>query len=377
MASLGETVAALAASRWTPHVSDERIGGLKEVALAGHNPGALRMLVHAPEARAAKAPLVVVLHGCTQTAAGYAGGAGWVELADRYGFVLVCPEQSRANNPNLCFNWFNPDDIARGAGEAGSIHAMVRQAVGAYDLDARRVFVTGLSAGGAMANVMLAAYPESFAAGAIVAGLPYGVASNVQEALGAMRHARRLPAHGPGDAARRASSHLGPWPRVSIWQGNEDATVVAGVAEDVARQWRDLHGVDAVAADVKTSAGRRDTVWRNRRGEAVVTLHQLAGIGHGTPLGCSLADGCGTAGPYLLEVGVSSTLEIARSWGLIEAGRTLGPSRRSASPADPRRARELHPTASVLHPPRVAAPRVVAEVGGVITDALRSAGLLK
>ena len=254
------------------------------------------MLVHLPKVRSAKAPLVVVLHGCTQTAAGYARGAGWIELADRCGFVLVCPEQSRANNPNLCFNWFIPDDIARGAGEAASIHAMVRLAVAAYDLDARRVFVTGLSAGGAMANAMLAAYPESFAAGAIVAGLPYGVASNVQEALGAMRHARRPPSRGPGDAARRASGHLGPWPRVSVWQGNEDATVLAGVAEDVARQWRDLHGVEAVAADVQTSGARRDTVWRNRRGEAVVTLHQLAGMGHGTPLGCSLDDGCGTAG---------------------------------------------------------------------------------
>ena len=373
MASLSETVAGMAANRWTPQVVGEPIGGLREVALAGPNPGALRMLVHTPEMRSAKAPLVVVLHGCTQTAAGYARGAGWIELADRCGFVLVCPEQSRANNPNLCFNWFNPDDIARGAGEAASIHAMVRQVVGAYDLDARRVFVTGLSAGGAMANVMLAAYPESFAAGAIVAGLPYGVASNVQEALGAMRHARRPPPQAPGDAARRASGHLGSWPHVSVWQGGEDPTVLAGVAEDVARQWRDLHGVEAVAADVQTSGARRDTVWRNRRGEAVVTLHQLAGMGHGTPLGCSLTDGCGIAGPYLLEVGVSSTLETAQSWGLIEAGRTRGPARRTPSPADPvHRLRELHPAGSALRP-----PRVVAEVGGVITDALRSAGLLR
>ncbi len=373
MASLGETIAALAASGWTAHVSDERIGGLKEVALAGHNPGALRMLVHAPEGLRPGSPLVVVLHGCTQTAAGYAQGAGWMELADRYGFLLLCPEQTRANNPNLCFNWFQPADIARGGGEAASIHAMVGHAVSHYALDAERVFVTGLSAGGAMANVMLATYPESFAAGAIVAGLPYGSASNMQEAFVAMRHGRSLSPQALGEAVRQASSHRGPWPRISIWQGDEDATVKPGVAGDLAEQWRNVHGLAATALEPQSSGRRRDTIWRGADGQALLELHQLAGMGHGAPLGCSLPEGCGVAGPYLLDVGVSSSLEIAISWGLVEAGGT--PPRRAPA-ARERPAETVRPASSVMAAPQPLSA-AASGISGVISDALRSAGLLR
>ena len=372
MAGLGETLATLAAQRWPASAGDG--ASLAEVAAFGDNPGALRMLVHAPAQRATGAALVVVLHGCTQTAAGYAQGAGWIELADRCGFVLLCPEQTRANNPNLCFNWFQDGDTRCGGGEAASIHAMVRRAIADHNLDPARVFVTGLSAGGAMANVMLAAYPEAFAAGAIIAGLPYGVASNMTEAFAAMRHARALPPITLGEAVRSASSHRGPWPRVSIWQGDEDATVKAGVADDLVSQWRNVHGVDAASPERKTSGARRDTVWRNDRGEGVVELHQLRGMGHGAPLGCDLADGCGTAGPYLLEVGVSSSLEIARSWGLVKsAALRLASDATSAPAARPAMTSEPRGTPTSLPPPRA----VTSEIGGIITDALRRAGLMR
>ncbi len=372
MASLGETVATLAAQRWPASTSVPGTTSLSEVAPFGDNPGGLRMLVHTPVASAAGAPLVVVLHGCTQTAAAYAEGAGWIELADRYGFVLLCPEQTRANNPNLCFNWFQDGDTQRGGGEAASIHAMVRRAVADYDLDPARVFVTGLSAGGAMANVMLAAYPETFAGGAIIAGLPYGVASNMAEAFAAMRHTRSPPPAALGDAVRSASSHRGPWPRVSIWQGDEDATVKAGVAEDLISQWRNVHGVDAVTPEQRASGLRREAVWRNARGETVVELHQFRGMGHGAPLGRDIVDGCGTAGPYLLEVGVSSTLEIAQSWGLTAAGSV----RRSASPPHSPTGTDVAsaPRTTAALPPLRDLPT---GVGAIITDALRSAGLLR
>ena len=101
-----------------------------------------------------------MLHGCTQTAADYDQGSGWSQLADRHGFVLLYPEQNRANNANLCFNWFEPGDIARGKGEALSIRQMIGAVAVAHGMDRDRVFVTGLSAGGAMASVMLATYPE-------------------------------------------------------------------------------------------------------------------------------------------------------------------------------------------------------------------------
>ena len=158
---------------------------LVEVTAFGPNPGNLLMRTYVPENLARSSPLVVVLHGCTQTAAGYDYGAGWSTLADRYGFALLFPEQRQANNQRLCFNWFQPGDMERERGEPLSIRQMIARMTRDHDTDSSRVFVTGLSAGGAMTAVMLATYPELFAGGAIVAGLPYGCATNVQEALGA------------------------------------------------------------------------------------------------------------------------------------------------------------------------------------------------
>jgi poly(3-hydroxybutyrate) depolymerase len=137
----------------------------------GPNPGALKMLTYRPRRGGKGLPLVVVLHGCAQSAETFARQAGWLALADRYGFVVVAAEQSGASNPNRCFNWFEPQDSRRGEGEAASIAAMVAHAVRTQGVDPKQVYVTGLSAGGAMTAVMLVAYPEVFAGGAVVAGL--------------------------------------------------------------------------------------------------------------------------------------------------------------------------------------------------------------
>src|SRR5262245_49340717 len=145
---------------------------VREIQNFGSNPGALRMLTYLPSQAPAGSPLVVVLHGCTQTAAGYDRGAGWSTLADRYGFALLLPEQQRSNNPNGCFNWFNPEDVSRDCGEVYSIRQMIEQIAQEQNIDRQRIFVTGLSAGGAMTSAMLACYPEVFAGGAIVSGLP-------------------------------------------------------------------------------------------------------------------------------------------------------------------------------------------------------------
>jgi poly(hydroxyalkanoate) depolymerase family esterase len=134
---------------------------LREVTAFGRNPGNLRMLMHVPEQLPSMAPLVVALHGCNQSADEYDYGTGWSSLADRLGFAVVYPEQQPTNNPKNCFSWFVPGDISRGYGEALSIQQMVEHALATFGVDRRRVFVTGLSAGGAMAAVMLATYPES------------------------------------------------------------------------------------------------------------------------------------------------------------------------------------------------------------------------
>ena len=156
---------------------------LKPITDFGSNPGNLRMLAYAPENLPIGAPMVVALHGCSQDANAYDHGAGWSSLADRLGFLVVYPEQQLTNNPKNCFSWFLPGDTARGYGEALSIHQMVEHAIGKFGADPEKVFVTGLSAGGAMAVVMLATYPETFAGGAIIAGAPQQIAPKMSTKL--------------------------------------------------------------------------------------------------------------------------------------------------------------------------------------------------
>ena len=237
---------------------------LQDLSAFGSNPGALRARLHVPARLSERPALVVVLHGCTQTAAGYDHGSGWSRLADRHGFVLLYPEQDRANNANLCFNWFEPGDIARGAGEALSIHQMIEAAVATHVIDRDRVFITGLSAGGAMASVMLATYPGTFAGGAIIAGLPYGCASSVQEAFGAMRARGARRPDALAALVRHASGHQGPWPTISVWHGTRDGPWrrTASPGWDTAPRWtraaRTRSGLPARTCS--TSRSRRRSV---------------------------------------------------------------------------------------------------------------------
>jgi feruloyl esterase len=283
------------------------------------NPGNLRMFQYVPQGLKPGAPLVVTLHGCGQTASGYDLGAGWCQLADQAGFAVLAPEQKAANNPHTCFDWFNPEDIARGGGEAASIAAMVRSMVAAHRLDAARVFITGLSAGGAMTSVMLAVYPELFAGGAIIAGLPYGAAENVRDALESMRSAPLRTPGQWGDLVRTASDYRGPWPRISIWHGALDTTVNINNAQALAAQWADLHGLSLGPARQELVNGAIRLSW----GDAL-EVYTLGALGHGTPI--DSAD-LGQPGPFILDVGISSSRRIAQFWGLASMGRSHIPPR--------------------------------------------------
>ncbi len=356
----------------------------------GSNPGNLRMLTHVPEAVSSSPALVVVLHGCTQTAAGYDHGSGWSSLADRYGFVVLYAEQQEANNPKRCFNWFQAGDIERDKGEAHSIRQMVEHAIKQHNVDRSRVFVTGLSAGGAMTATMLATYPDVFAAGAIIAGLPYRCATSVPEAFECMFQGQTRSAQEWGALVRNASPHRGPWPKVSVWHGSADTTVKPMNAGEIIKQWTDVHGLKSSPSFSETVDGYPHRVWTNSSGEDVIEEYVITGMAHGTPLATGDDENSyGAAGPFLLDVGISSSYRIAKFWGLTEhvddASRvrtTSEPVRRNPSPMviDNQPAADEWPARGATRKPRQDTPNSGMphmDVGSVITKALRAAGLMK
>ncbi len=330
------------------------------------NPGNLRMFAFVPRV-AKNAPLVVVLHGCGQTAAGYDLGAGWSQLGAANGFAVLAAEQKAVNNPGTCFNWFNPQDIKRGEGEVASIAAMIAQMIETHGLDPRRVFITGLSAGGAMTAAMLATYPELFAGGAIIAGLPFGAAANVGEALGAMRTAPLKTPHQWGDLVRTASDHAGAWPRVSVWHGGMDTTVSITNAQASTAQWADLHGLNLTDAKQDMIGPAVRLSWGDKL--EVITLPAL---GHGTPID---SDDVGTPAPFILESAISSTTAIARFWGLLEIAKPAAKPRpvRIVTPAPA----PQEPALPVIEDEIAPHPLRNPSVENIILRALKAAGLMR
>lgn len=330
------------------------------------NPGALVARIHIPAKLAPGAPLVVVLHGCTQNAAQYDRGTGWSQLADRHGFALLFPEQERGNNFNLCFNWYQAADARRGRGEAASIASMIAHLTKAHRLDPARVYINGLSAGGAMTAVMLACYPELFAGGAVIAGLPFAVAEGTPDALEAMR-GHSLPSRRALAASiESASDYRGPWPTLSVWHGTADHVVSGANAGAIVDQWRDRVGLSNVDGKRDMIDGQRRTTWRDSAGKIAIERYDIAGMGHGTPLATRGGESCGQVGPHMLEAGICSTSRLAGSWGIATGAKALRlADQTAAKPA-------IKPAA-----PKIAAPPLHKGVGGVIEDALRAAGLMR
>ncbi|WP_439545271.1 extracellular catalytic domain type 1 short-chain-length polyhydroxyalkanoate depolymerase [Sandarakinorhabdus sp.] len=376
MARLGSTIAKLMQQKRRAEFNGpakpmaEKPDRLGQLTAFGSNPGALLARTHVPAGLARGAALVVVLHGCTQTAQDYAHGSGWADLADEQGFAVLLPEQQRANNMNLCFNWFSSTDTRRDAGEALSIRQMIDAMIASHDCDPDHIYITGLSAGGAMASTMLATYPELFKGGAIIAGLPHGSAASVGDAFARMRGEGHPSDVELAALVRRASDHDGPWPAISVWQGGADTVVDPSNAERIIAQWRAVHGIDGAAPAHDHVDGSRRRTWRNAAGEPVVQAWHIDAMGHGTPLSTRGAEGIGVSGPFMLDVGISSTRHIAASWGLgpvpaaVPLTRGAKPAAASAGPAFkmPIGAGQLPE-----HKP--------GGVSAIIEDALRAAGL--
>ena len=254
-----------------------------------------------------------------------------------------------------------------------------------------------------MTSVMLACYPEVFAGGAIIAGLPYGAASEC--AAGIRKHvsmSRRAPPARGAIWCGRASAHGGPWPLVSVWHGGADATVIPSNADEILKQWTNVHDLPMTPSIQTIVDGYPRQVWINHAGDELIKFYTIPHMAHGTPLATGDADDeCGAAGPFLLEVGISSSYHIAKFFELTsgdarKAGdartvvpaskdiKAMVPSHLCASRHEPLHTQPEALEGEVLHPELHASPNPTRfprpapiDIGAVITNALRAAGLMK
>ncbi|MEV4759209.1 PHB depolymerase family esterase [Micromonospora sp. NPDC049559] len=290
---------------------------LTQVASFGSNPGNLTMYAYRPDNLPSGAPAVVLLHGCTQNANTYFTNSGWRKYADQWRFTLIVPEQKSANQALSCFNWFTEGDISRGQGEALSIKQMVDYAKSNFGTAANRVYVSGLSAGGAMTSVMLATYPDTFAAGSVIAGLPYRCSPPAATSTCQYSGVDKTPAQW-GDLVRAAyPGYSGARPKVAIWHGTSDTTVVPANATESRDQWTNVLGVSQTPTSTSSLPGGTSL---EVYGNDAVRLYRVSGMQHGTPVDPgSGADQCGTAGAYFLDT-ICSAYRDALFFGLDGSG---------------------------------------------------------
>ncbi|MEU0601810.1 PHB depolymerase family esterase [Streptomyces sp. NPDC006393] len=302
-------------------------GTLQQVTDFGSNPGHLAMYEYAPTDLPANAPLVVALHGCTQSAGDYHAHSGWQKFADQWGFAVVYPQTSSANNSLSCFSWFDSAKDTRGKGEAASIIQMIDTAVAQYGSDRGRIFVTGLSAGGGMTADLLADYPDVFAGGAVDSGLPAQCATTQSAASGCQYSSQNLTPKQWGDKVRNSyPGYTGPWPRVAIWQGTSDTTVAPVNGTELRDQWTDVWGIGQTASSTQSlTGGTTESIYNDGAGKPAVALFSISGMAHGLAVNPgSGADQCGSTGAYYLNY-ICSSYHTAKFWGLDGGGSQGGP----------------------------------------------------
>jgi poly(hydroxyalkanoate) depolymerase family esterase len=238
-------------------------------------------------------PLVVMLHGCKQNPADFAAGTTMNLLAEESGCLVLYPEQAAGANHSQCWNWFEGAHQQRDQGEPSLIAGMTRQVLREHGGDAGKVYVAGLSAGGAMAAVMAAAYPELYAAVGVHSGLPVGSAHDLMSALNAMK--------GAGKKKGKAASSARPVPAI-VFHGDRDAIVHPGNGDTVYRQF--THG--AVAKETEERGpGHTKTVALDAGGRTVAEHWNLHGAGHAW-------SGGSAAGSYAEPSGPNASAEMLR-----------------------------------------------------------------
>ena len=299
-------------------------GSLEKLTGFGPNPGDLKAWHYLPRSLEKGAPLVVVLHGCGQNAGEMARLSGWKELADDYGFAVLYPEQQLANNPQNCFNWFLPADMRRDSGEVASIHQMVSYLADSVSIDDDRVYVTGMSAGGAMAAAVLSAYPGEFEAGAVLSGVPYGSAQDLNTGLAVMQgKVMKSASEWGGLVKRQYPDYDGDYPQLAILHGTDDPIVSPVNASELAKQWGFLHGIDFTEARRELAFAGNERVERvgfqNKAGEEVLVKYNISGLGHAIavdPDGEERAGG--VVGDFAKDVDFFSAYWVAQFFGLTD-----------------------------------------------------------
>ena len=261
-------------------------------------------------------PLVVMLHGCTQSADDFAVGTRMNRLADEHGFLVVYPEQTAQANASKCWNWFKPQDQARGTGEPSLIAGIVGEVAQRHGVASGRVFVAGLSAGAAMAVVMGEAYPELFAGVGVHSGLAFGSAKDVPSAMAKMKGGRSgMPGmkNVSADLARSGGQATRAVPTI-VFHGDRDHTVQQSNAAEVVKQAIQAHasgpGAKALTESTQTGearGGRRysRTVHTDDAGRVVVESWVLHGAGHAW-------SGGDARGTYTDGVGPDASAEMVR-----------------------------------------------------------------
>lgn len=296
---------------------------LEKIVQFGENPGNLNMYVRTPKAadNNSKLPLVVVLHGCTQSAEEALELAGWNDLADRFQFVVLLPEQKRANNVSKCFNWFLNEDVDPVNGEAASIQQMIAYTLENYQVDSTSVFITGVSAGAVMATALMVNNSCLFRAGAILSGGPIGYAKN---ALTGYQLMKNPPNYSPEEWAKFLPENNSKCvPRMVVMHGTEDELVNFKNAEELVDQWRGftqfqyLKPIDIYRFDGNELVDKR--IYENDQGDAVICFYTIKKLGHALAVdpGNKPHQG-GRVAKYAADIDFFSTYYILRDFGLID-----------------------------------------------------------
>jgi len=232
-------------------------------------------------------PLIVMLHGCTQSADDFAAGTRMNAVAEEKTCLVVYPEQIAAANASKCWNWFNADDQQRDRGEPALIAGITRQVMHDYCVDPRRVYVAGLSAGGAAAAVMGAAYPDLYAAIGVHSGLAHGAASDMLSGLAAMRQGAAVNGSVPGVTGGRGQRTM---PAI-VFHGDRDTTVHPSNGDAVIAQAMPDIPLSERVQEGRAPGGHAYTVTLHTdpMGETVLEHWSVRGAGHawsgGSPAG--------------------------------------------------------------------------------------------